>query len=129
MLRHIYDRLEVTGDLTAVFDPKAKDALEKAVEYLRRVHHPVSDHPGSGPPRQPTTPSPETGATPPLKGGELNPATPPQTRRGAKRPALLIKERSLWESSRDLRKRYCSLGAGRNRKDRRHARRYKAAIS
>ena len=31
MLRHIYDRLEVTGELTAVFDPKAADGLDKAV--------------------------------------------------------------------------------------------------
>ncbi len=38
MLRHIYDRLEVTGDLTAVFDPKAADGLQKAVEHLATVH-------------------------------------------------------------------------------------------
>ena len=37
MLRHIYDRLEVTGDLTAVFDPRAADGLEKAVEHLRQM--------------------------------------------------------------------------------------------
>ena len=43
MLRHIYDRLEVTGELTAVFDPKAADGLDKAVEHLRRLHHPVSE--------------------------------------------------------------------------------------
>ena len=39
MLRHIYDRLEVTGDLTAVFDPRAADGLEKAVEHLRQVRN------------------------------------------------------------------------------------------
>jgi hypothetical protein len=38
MLRHIYDRLEVTGDLTAVFDPKAADGLEKAIDHLGTVH-------------------------------------------------------------------------------------------
>ena len=37
MLRHIYDRLEVTGELTAVFDPKAADGLDKAVEHLGQV--------------------------------------------------------------------------------------------
>ena len=39
MLRHIYDRLEVTGDLTAVFVPRAADGLEKAVEHLRQVRN------------------------------------------------------------------------------------------
>lgn len=37
MQRHIYDRLEVTGDLVAVFDPKAADGLEKAIEHLGAV--------------------------------------------------------------------------------------------
>jgi hypothetical protein len=35
MLLHIYDRLEVTGVLTAVFDPKAADGS----------HHPASRPP------------------------------------------------------------------------------------
>jgi hypothetical protein len=37
MRRHIYDRLEVTGDLVAAFDPKAADGLEKAVDHLGAV--------------------------------------------------------------------------------------------
>ena len=37
MRRHIYERLEVTGELTAVFDPGAADGLDRAVEHLGRV--------------------------------------------------------------------------------------------
>lgn len=37
MVRHVYDRLEVTGDATAVFDPSDADALRRAVEHLRAV--------------------------------------------------------------------------------------------
>ena len=37
MRRHVYDRLEVTGELTRVFDVGGEDALGRAVRHLDEV--------------------------------------------------------------------------------------------
>ena len=37
MRRHVYDRLEVTGELTRVFDAGGEDALGRAVRHLDEV--------------------------------------------------------------------------------------------
>jgi hypothetical protein len=37
MRRYSYERLEVTGNPSVFFDPKAPNALEKAVEYLEEA--------------------------------------------------------------------------------------------
>lgn len=36
MRRHVYDRLDVTGELTRVSPPGGEDALGRAVRHLRR---------------------------------------------------------------------------------------------